>query len=199
MNDVSSETSTPGGGSVSALVGALGTSMASMSATFTLGREEFEDVEPRIKEIREKCRDKREELLRLMEEDIGAYNGVSRAYALSKSNEHEKRKRSVAIQSALEKATDVPLRVMRCSLGLLEHINELVKITNPNLITDVGVAGLLANAAFKGSMLNVEINLNHIKNKKIVNAVKKETEKALKSAERLSDNIMKKVKKTMNK
>jgi formiminotetrahydrofolate cyclodeaminase len=199
LNDVSLNTSTPGGGSVSALVGALSTSLASMSSNFTLGKRKFKDVEPKIREILEKCRNDREELLRLMEEDIEAYNGVDRAYALSKSNEEEKKQRTSAIQSALEKATDVPLRIVRCSLGLLEYTNGLVKIVNPNLITDAGVAGLLANAALRGAMLNVEINLNSIKNKEIVNTIKEEIEKALVRAEILIDDIMKKVKDIMNK
>ncbi len=199
LNDVSLNTSTPGGGSVSALVGALSTSMVSMSANFTLGKRKFKDVEPQIREILEKCRNDREELLRLMEEDIEAYKGVDRAYALSKSNEEEKKQRTSAIQSALEKATDVPLRIARCSLGLLECTNGLVKIANPNLVTDVGVAGLLANAALRGAMLNVEINLNSITNKEIVNTIKEEIENALVRAEILVDDIMKKVKDIMNK
>lgn len=194
LNDVSLNTSTPGGGSVSALVGALSTSMVSMSANFTLGKRKFKDVEPQIREILEKCRNDREELLRLMEEDIEAYKGVDRAYALSISNEEEKKQRTSAIQSALEKATDVPLRIVRCSLGLLEYTNGLVKIANPNLITDVGVAGLLANAALKGAMLNVETNLNCIQSKEVVNTVKEEIEKTLVRAEKLIDDIMKKVK-----
>ena len=199
LKDVSLNTSTPGGGSVSALVGALSTSMVSMSANFTLGKRKFKDVEPQIREILEKCRNDREELLRLMEEDIEAYKGVDRAYALSISNEEEKKQRTSAIQSALEKATDVPLRIVRCSLGLLEYTNGLVKIANPNLITDVGVAGLLANAALKGAMLNVETNLNCIQSKEVVNTVKEEIEKTLVRAEKLIDDIMKKVKDIMNK
>ncbi|KKM94293.1 hypothetical protein LCGC14_1199700, partial [marine sediment metagenome] len=114
-------------------------------------------------------------------------------------NEEEKKQRTSAIQSALEKATDVPLRIVRCSLGLLEYTNGLVKIANPNLVTDVGVAGLLANAALKGAMLNVEINLNCIQSKEVVNTVKEEIEKTLVRAEKLIYDIMKKVKDIMHK
>ncbi len=199
LNDASLDISTPGGGSVSALVGALGTSMVSMSASFTLGKEKLEDVEPQIKEIIGKSKNDREELLRLMEEDIEAYNGVNKAYSLPKSTEEEKKWRSSAIQSALEKATDVPLRVMKNSLELLAYTNELAKIANPNLITEVGVASLLANAALKGALLNVEANLNYIKNKEIVSNIRGEIEKALEKAEKLADTIMEKVKETMNK
>ncbi len=199
LNDVSLNTPTPGGGSVSALVAALSTSLATMSANFTLGKRKFKNVEPKIREILEKCSNDREELMRLMEEDIEAYNGVDRAYALSQSNEEEKKHRTSAIQSALEKAMVVPLKIVRCSLGLLEYTNGLVTIANPNLVTDVGVAGLLANAALKGAMLNVEINLNCIQSKEVVNTVKEEIEKTLVRAEKLIDDIMKKVKDIMNK
>ncbi len=199
LNDVSLSTPTPGGGSVSALVGALSTSMVSMSANFTLGKRKFNEVEPQIREILEKCRNDREEFLRFMEEDIEAYNGVDRAYSLPKSNEEEKKQRSSAIQSNLKKAIDVPLKIRRCSLGLLEYTNGLVKIANPNLITDVGVAGLLANAALRGAMLNVEINLKCIKNKEIVSTVKEEIDKTMVRAEQLIDVIMNTVKDIMNK
>lgn len=197
LNDTSSNTPTPGGGSVSALVGALGTSLISMTAKFTFGKSKFEDIEPQIKEILEKSKNDREELLGLMEEDIEAYNSVDKAYALSKSTEVERKKRTSAIQSALEKAMDVPLRIARCSLELLEYIKVLVKIANPNLITDAGVAGLLADAAIRGAVLNVEINLNRIKNEKIVSTIRGEIEKALERTEKLIDDIMKRVKDTM--
>ena len=199
LNDVSSNTPAPGGGSVSALVGALGASMAYMSAGFTLGKEDFKDVEPQIRKILEGCKDSREELLGLMEDDIEVYEGINRAYALSKSAQEDKERRSLAIQSALKKAVDVPLKVVRRSLSILEYTNELARITNPNLISDVGVAGLLADAALKGAMLNVEINLNSLKDKEIVDKVRVEVEKAFEKAEGLISDIMKEVKNTMSK
>lgn len=199
MNDTSSKTPTPGGGSVSALVGALGTSMASMSANFTLGKEKFKDVGSKMKEILEKCKNDREELLLLMQEDIEAYNEVGKAYSLPKSNEDEKKQRSSAIQNALKKAIDTPLKIMRCSLGLLEYIDELSKSANPILITDIGVGGLLANAALKGAMLNVEINSNNLKNKDMVNNIREEIDKNSDRAEELIDDIMKKVRETVHK
>lgn len=199
MNDVSLKTPAPGGGSVSALVGALSTSMASMSANFTLGKEKFRGVETRIREILEKCKEDREELLRLMEEDIEAYNSVDRAYLLPKASGEERGQRSSAIRNALNKAIEVPLRIMRCSLGILEYIDELAKIANPKLITDIGVGGLLANAALKGAMLNVEINLNCTEDKEMFSNVREEIGIILNKAERLTVDITKKVRETMNK
>lgn len=197
LNDVSSRSSTPGGGSVSALIGALSTCMASMSANFTLGKRGFEDVGPQIRGILERCKNDREELLRLMEDDIKAYQGVSKAYALPESNEVERQHRSSAIQDAFEKATAIPLRIVQCSLGLLEYISDLARIANPNLISDVGVGGLLANAALRGAMLNVEINLNYVKNQETINNATLEISRNLNRAEILINDIMDNVKKTI--
>ena len=198
MNDVSSRTTTPGGGSVAALVGALSTSMASMSANFTLGKDRFRDVEPKIREILENSNNGREDLLRLMEEDIEAYNEVVRAYSLPKSSDEEKEQRSSAIQNGMKKAIDVPLRTMNCTLKLLKYINELVKIVNPNLITDIGVGGLLADAAFRGAMLNVEYNLNYIKDKEMVDSIKEEIVRDMDRANGLIGDFMLNVKERMH-
>ncbi len=173
--------------------------MASMSANFTLGKDKFRDVEPKIREILENSNNGREDLLRLMEEDIEAYNEVVRAYSLPKSNDEEKKQRSSAIQNGMKKAIDVPLRTMNCSLKLLKYINELVKIVNPNLITDIGVGGLLADAAFRGAMLNVEYNLNYIKDKEMVDSIKEEIVRDMDSANGLIGDFMMNVKERMHK
>ncbi len=198
MNDVSSRTTTPAGGSVVALVGALSASMASMSANFTLGKDKFKDVEPEVRGILENSSNDREDLLKLMEEDIEAYNEVVRAYSLPKSSDEEKKQRSSAIQSGMKKAIDVPLRTMDCTLRLLKYINELVQIVNPNLITDIGVGGLLADAAFRGAMLNVEYNLNYIKDKEMVGNIKDEIARDMDRANGLIDDFMMNVKKRMH-
>lgn len=199
LNDVAANTPVPGGGSVSALVGALGASTASMTANFTLGKERFKRVESQIREILARCKNSREEFLRLMEEDIYAYNGVTEAYALPQSTEEEWEARSSAIQNALEIATRVPLKVMKIALDMLVNINELVKISNPNLITDAGVAGVLSHAALKGAMLNVEINLSSMKKEEVVCSVKRDVKTIVDKAQILSDAIMEKVNETMNK
>lgn len=199
LNDVAANTPVPGGGSVSALVGALGASTASMTANFTLGKERFKRVESQIREILARCKNSREEFLRLMEEDIYAYNGVTEAYALPQSTEEEWEARSSAIQNALEIAIRVPLKVMKIALDMLVNINELVKISNPNLITDAGVAGVLSHAALKGAMLNVEINLSSMKKEEVVCSVKRDVKTIVDKAQILSDAIMEKVNETMNK
>lgn len=176
LQDAASGSATPGGGSVSALVGALGTTMASMSSNFTIGREKFKDVEPKVREILYRCDNGREKLLDLMEEDIKSYGRVSEAYALPRYTEMEKGARSTAIQTALKEAMAVPLNTVRACIAILEDIRELAEIANPNLISDVGVAAILTNAALSGGRLNVEINLAQIKDEILVEAVRLEVE-----------------------
>ncbi len=182
LKDAASGKPSPGGGSVAALVGALATTMSSMSANFTTGKEKFKQYEPQLKKILEECEKSRETLLSLMEEDIKVYSGVSSAYALPKSTEAEQKLRSETIQKATIIAMEVPLKATMCCLYVLELTRELVDIANPNLISDVGVAGFLADAAFQCAKLNVAINLACIKNQSLVEKVQSEISHAEKKA-----------------
>lgn len=182
LKDAAAGTPTPGGGSVAALAGALATTMASMAAHCSVGREKFKHYDSQLKKILESCEKNRETLLSLMEEDITAYRGVTNAYGLPKSTEAEKNKRSEEIQKTIMAAMEVPLKTMMSCLYLLEQIRELIGITNPNLISDVGVATYMADAAFQSAKLNVEANLSTIKNQYLVEKVQHEISYAEKKA-----------------
>lgn len=172
--DAAAGTPTPGGGSVAAFVGALATTMVSMSAKFTVGKEEFKKYDSQLKKILEECEKSREILLSLMEEDVKVYGEVNKAFELPKSTEAEKNKRSEAIQKATILATTVPLKATMCCMYVLEQTRALVDIVNPNLISDVGVACYLADAAFQCARLNVETNLATINNQSLVEKVQDE-------------------------
>lgn len=190
VEDTASGVSTPGGGSVSALVGALGTAITSMVSHFTIGRDGFANVELKVKEILGKCDDRRLELLSLMNEDVHSYDKVSEAYSLPKSTKDEKTARSKAIQDALHKAMYTPLKTVRCCLSVLVDIRSLAEIANPNLISDVGVAALFTNAALLGGKLNVDINLAAIKDDELVHEIDKEVKEAeLRAFTLLNDTI----------
>ncbi len=182
LKDAAAGTPTPGGGSVAALVGALATTMASMSTQFTVGREKFKQYDAQLKKILEGCEKSRETLLALMEEDITVYGGLSKAYGLPKSTDEEKKARTEAIQKATVIAMEVPVKAVMSCLYVLELTRELVDIANPNLISDVGVAAFLADAAFQCAKLNVEINLAAIKNTAIVEKVRNDVTQAEKKA-----------------
>ena len=193
IKDASAGTPTPGGGSVAALVGALATTMASMSTNFTVGKEKFKQYDPQLKKILDECAKSRETLLSAMEEDIAVYSQVSSAYALPKSTDAEKKTRSEAIQQACKIAMEVPLKTTMCCLYILELTRELVDIANPNLISDVGVAGFLAESALQCAKLNVEINLAAIKNQSLVEKVHREITQAEQKAKIFSKEIQERV------
>lgn len=189
----SSGSPTPGGGSVAALAGALGTTMACMAANFTVGKKKFESVEPEVKERLAACLRSRDELLRLMDEDTRAYATVSEAYGMPKDSAEEKKARTAAIQAALVVAMDAPLRVVRECRAVMKPVARLAEIANPNLISDVGVAAILAEAALRAAKLNVEINLKELKDAKRVAAVRAEIDEAARETAAAAASVMDKV------
>ncbi len=149
----------PGGGSVCALTGALGASMVSMAANFTVGKKKYEDVQDEVKNILSESEKLRLRLTELVDEDVEAYSAVSSAYSLSKETDDERKTRAEQIARATKDAVGVPLEVAGCCFRVLELCRRLVDIGNRNLISDVGVAVLLAEAALRGADVNVEVNL----------------------------------------
>jgi glutamate formiminotransferase/formiminotetrahydrofolate cyclodeaminase len=132
-----------------------------------------------------------------MEEDIKVYDEISKAYGLPKSTEAEKNNRSEEIQKATIIAMEVPLKTTMCCLYVLEQTRALVDIANPNLISDVGVACYLADAAFQCAKLNVEINLATIRNQNLVEKAKNEIIHAEKKAKVFFNEIKERVQEKM--
>ena len=174
VDKASAATPTPGGGSISALAGALGASMACMAANFTVGRKKFKAVEPAVRAILRRIEDARERLLQLTEEDSRAYEKFSAALSMPKETDEEKAVREQALQGAVREAMAVPLNIVRVCSDVLRDLTELVGIANPNLISDVGVAAVLVEGALRGAKLNVEINLAYLKDEELESNVRKE-------------------------
>ena len=168
---------TPGGGSVSAFAGALAAAMGEMAANFTTGRKKFADAQNEVQVCLAELCAAREELVQLMQQDVDAYASVSAAYAMPRQTDRQKTARKEAVQDALKGAMDVPLEAMRqCARVGLAAAN-LVQIANPNLITDVGVSAILAEAACAAARLNVEINLKYIRDEELVRQVRPEIDR----------------------
>lgn len=178
---------TPGGGSVSALAGALGVTMAEMAANFTLGKEKFRDVAPQVMELLAALTDARVKLLDLMGKDIAAYGEVSSAYALARGTDEEKAARTQAIQEALAVALGAPLEAMRVAAAALAATRRLVDVANPNLISDVGVAAELLLGALRGARLNVDVNLAYLKDEDLIGRSRREADGLEAEARRLHD------------
>lgn len=167
IDEVAAVKATPGGGSIAALVAALGAAAASMSAGFTIGGQKYKDVEPMVKEMRQGFDKGRNELLKLMEEDIARYDDVVAASRLPQATDYETIARDKALQEAIMGAVRPPLRLVGCCLEMLENIRLVADVVNPKLISDVGVAALCTNAALSGGKLNVDINLASVRDERM--------------------------------
>jgi methenyltetrahydrofolate cyclohydrolase len=149
----------PGGGSASALAGALGASLVKMVVALTSGRPAAVDHEDDLMEIGLRGATLTSELLRLSELDAAAYAAVVAARRLPRETEVEQLARARQIDAATREATSVPLEIARRADEVLQLAERLAPIGNRNAISDVGVASLLAAAGLRGAALNVRINL----------------------------------------
>jgi methenyltetrahydrofolate cyclohydrolase len=162
VDQLASASPTPGGGSASALAGAMAAAMVEMACNLTVGREKFREVESEMQTVLARARVLREQMLAAVDEDTRAYNAVSAAYKLPRETDAEKAERTTAIQSALQYATEVPLKVARAASEAAQLSQIALEKSNPNVASDARVARLLADAAMEGAIANVEINLGSI-------------------------------------
>jgi len=157
LEELASDTPTPGGGSASALAGTLSASLIAMVAGLSSkkGRPKRKGME----EMREKALAIQKRLFRAIDEDAKSFNGVIKAFRLPGNSEKERLHRFQEIQKAYQKATIPPQLVCQHSIELLKFSRDLILKGNPNAISDAGVAAFLADAALAGGLLNIGINL----------------------------------------
>ena len=156
--ETASESPAPGGGSISAYVGTLGISLATMVANLSSHKKGWDDRWAEFSEWAEKGETLRRQLLMLVDADTRAFDSIMAAFGLPKSTDNEKILRNEAIQSATKQAMEVPLQVMRLSLQSLDVIEAMARIGNPNSVSDAGVGALCARTAVLGAYMNVRIN-----------------------------------------
>ena len=156
----------PGGGSVSALNGALSASLAAMVANLTAGRKKYEAVDALMRDLSSRLSALVEKLACDVDRDADAYNRVFEAFKLPKETDAEKAARSEAIQAATKYAAEVPMDVARSVFAVLPLIREVAEKGNSNAVTDACVSMLCARTAVIGALLNVRINLSSIKDEK---------------------------------
>ena len=154
---------TPGGGSASALSGALAAGLVAMVARNTAANPDFADRAGELEEIAADAERLRAELLGLVDEDAAAFDRVMAAFRLPKDTDELKAARSREIQAGYRAAVEAPLRVCRDALAVLTLADRIAERGNPNAASDAGVAALLAASALEGAALNVDINLGAIK------------------------------------
>ncbi|HGJ63771.1 TPA: methenyltetrahydrofolate cyclohydrolase [bacterium] len=194
LDETASGAPTPGGGSVASLAGALGAALTSMVCNFTVGKEKYKDVEAEVAQILSEAEDLRAKLLDLMVEDTQVYSEVSNAYGMPRGTAEEKEARTEAIQKALRLAMQAPLETAFCCHKILKLNEPLLNKGNQNLISDVGVAVLLAESALRSAILNVEINLSYIKDDEFCNNTREKLSSIIAESSELKSKIYDKVK-----
>ena len=165
-NETLSDSPAPGGGSVAALMGALGASLGGMVANLSAGKRGWEDKLEYFSNWAVKAQQLKDELLSLVDEDTAAFNKVMDAFALSKDSAEEKAARVAAIEQATKYATEVPLKVMETASKSYELLAEMADKGNPASVSDVGVGAIATRACIAGAALNVRINLAQLKDEK---------------------------------
>ena len=165
-NETLSDSPAPGGGSVAALMGALGASLGGMVANLSAGKRGWDDKLEYFSGWAVKAQQLKDELLSLVDEDTAAFNKVMDALALPKESAEEKATRATTIEEATKHAAEIPLKVMETASRSYALLAEMAKRGNPVSISDVGVGTLATRACIEGAALNVRINLGQLKNEK---------------------------------
>ncbi len=164
----------PGGGSIAALSAAIAAGLSEMVANLTIGKKGYEATEKQMKVIKKAAADYRNKLIKDIDRDSDAYNGVLAAFKLPKSYGLEENIRKQAIQDAFKKASLVPLDVAKNAFKIIELADGVVKHGNKNAVTDGAVAVMMARTAVLSALYNVKINLASIKDKDFVKRIRKD-------------------------
>lgn len=173
-DETASESVAPGGGSISAYVGALGAALGTMVANLSSHKAGWDERWEEFSDWAEKGQKLKDELLALVDEDTAAFNAIMAAFALPKGTDAEKAARSAAIQAATRRAIEVPFRVMQLAGDALPLAVAMAEKGNPNSVSDAGVGALCARAAVQGAYLNVRINVKGFADKAFAERIVRE-------------------------
>lgn len=162
LAQLASKEAVPGGGSVAAVSGAMAAGLITMVCALTIGKKKYAEVEDDVRALQDRAESLRQELQELAEADVDAFRRLSVAYKLPRETSADVAIRRDAIQQATRIATDVPLRTARAAANVLPLCQPAAEKGNSAAISDVGVAALLAQAAVRSALLNVNINLHSL-------------------------------------
>ena len=157
-DETASESPAPGGGSIAAYIGSLGIALGTMVANLSSHKKGWDDRWKEFSDWAEKGEQYKNELIKLVDADTKAFNGIMNAFALPKGNEAEKSIRSKAIQDATKYAIEIPFKVMQVAYASMEAIKAMAEVGNPNSVSDAGVGALCVRSAVMGAFMNVRIN-----------------------------------------
>ena len=188
-NETLSDSPAPGGGSVAALMGALGASLGGMVANLSAGKRGWDDKLEYFSGWAVKAQQLKDELLSLVDEDTAAFSKVMDAFALPKASAEEKTVRSAAIEAATKYAAEVPLKVMETASRSYALLAEMAERGNPASVSDVGVGALAIRACIEGAALNVRINLGQLKDERFKTSLHEKLRKISADSEAQFKNI----------
>ena len=170
-NETASESPAPGGGSISAYMGALAAALGTMVANLSSHKAGWDERWKEFSDWAEKGQAIKDELLHLVDEDTAAFNKIMSAFGLPKKTDEEKAARTAAIQEATKYATEVPFRTMKKSFEAFEVVGAMAQEGNPNSVSDAGVGALCARSAVLGAYLNVKINAAGLKDRAFADSI----------------------------
>jgi glutamate formiminotransferase/formiminotetrahydrofolate cyclodeaminase len=174
--ETASESPAPGGGSISAYMGALGAALGTMVANLSSHKPGWDARWEEFSDWAEKGQTSLKEMLALVDEDTAAFNKIMAALGMPKASEEEKAARAAALEEATLYATEVPLKTMKAALASFPLIEAMAAEGNPNSVSDAGVAALAARSAVLGAQLNVKINAAGLKDRTAAEALVAEAE-----------------------
>ncbi|MES2559122.1 MAG: glutamate formimidoyltransferase [Bacteroidota bacterium] len=192
-NETASESPAPGGGSISAYVGAMGVALGNMVANLSAGKRGWEEQTATFSDWAEKGQYIQAELLKIVDEDTAAFNAIMNAFGLPKGTDAEKQARTQAIEDATKYACEVPLKTMKLSFESLDMLAAMIEKGNQNSITDAGVGVLCAKTAVRGAYFNVLVNAKSLKDTAYANKIIDEAKHILQTNHQRADELIAKV------
>jgi glutamate formiminotransferase/formiminotetrahydrofolate cyclodeaminase len=198
IDEVSRESPAPGGGSIAALAGALGASLASMVANLSVGKRGTEEVEEELKPVADAAQEIKGILVKAIDEDTNAFNEYMAAVRMPAKTATEKNSKKEAIQAGLKKAISVPLSTAEKSAEAIELAGRAVDKGNINSVTDAGVGAQIAFAGVIGGILNVLINLKEIDDADYVEKMATICKNLQNSSQKKLESIMSRVREKIN-
>jgi len=191
IEELSSDSPAPGGGSVAALCGALSSSLSTMVGNLTIGKLKYKNVKDKMIHLSESGQELNRFFIDAIDKDTIAFNKIMDAFSLPKKNEEEQKIRNKRIMDATIEATMIPFAVLEKSKNAAELAFETASFGNTNSLSDSGVAGLTSLAAATGAYYNVLINIDGIEDRLFVEKIRKESDKILSDVEKIADKVSK--------
>lgn len=188
--ETASESPAPGGGSISAYMGALAAALGTMVANLSSHKAGWDDRWEFFSNWAENGMGVMNELLYLVDEDTAAFNKIMDVFGMPKGTDEEKAARAEAMEAATLYATQVPLRTMKAAFKAFEVVRAMAEEGNPNSVTDAGVGALAARSAVMGACLNVKINAAGLKDRATADALVKEAEDIQAEAQKVEAEIL---------